>query len=228
VVAIGGMFFYKNMNRETPYDTALKNVSEAHYFMKTKKTGNTEVEFSTGVREESYSRDGVSGKTVPFALVNITGNETELKTRAKADGTIDGYCTINGEQYELTFLPNPYTNPYNKKSYTCDIADDLKAAVNAGDEIIVTLYANTPAQTSVELETIMGDEAVSWERALKLATDACADKLKDGKYETYVTVENSRVGNVGGYYYVQFLTADKKVVDCIVAQDGSTIAGVKR
>jgi hypothetical protein len=67
------------------------------------------------------------------------------------------------------------------------------------------------------------ENAVTWDGALRIATDRMADKLKGQKFETYVKILDKFADESGAFWQISFFTANKTIHTCVVAPDGSVI-----
>ena len=213
--AVGAFFMFKPATPQTPYDAALKNVAEARYYMKSAQTQNLDVQFYSGIREEQYSRNGIATKCVPFAVVNVTGNDS-----LKSYDQITGEIKIGNEQYPITLLQNPY-NPLN---FTYDIVNSLNRNITCDDEVEVTLFLTSTNHPVIELADAFDENAITWDGALRVATEKLADKLVGKKFESYVTIIDNVAKEAGAFWYVQFITDKGETHYCVVAPDGSAIA----
>jgi hypothetical protein len=206
---------FKPATPQTPYDNAIKNVAEARYYMKSAQTQNLEVQFYTGVREEQYSRNGIATKCVPFAVINVTGNDT-----LKSFDQITGEVRIGNEQYPITLLQNKY-NPLN---FAYDIVNVLNRDITADDQVEVTLFLSSTNHPVIALTDAFDETAVSWDKALRVASEKCADKLAGQRFESYVTIIDNVAKEAGAFWYVQFITDKGETYYCVVSPDGSAIA----
>jgi hypothetical protein len=216
VVVVGGVFVVGGMKKDKIYDSAVKNVAEARYFMKDAEAAGLTVQFYVGKREEPYSQNGVASKNVvPFAIVNVNA-DSSFKTVEQIDGTVK----IANQQFPITLLKNPY-NPLN---FTYDIVESLNnKTVSAADAVEVSLQVSGGTKT-VALNNVFDGETISWDQALKAATEKLKDQLSGQKFETYVTIINNVAKDSGAYWYVQFVTDEGKTHYAVVSKDGTVIA----
>jgi hypothetical protein len=216
VVAVGGVFLYKGVSKNNVRDLAARNIAEAQYFMQFAEAPTFNVQFYTGIREENFVQDGIATKTVPFAIVTVSGNATfkpypELRVQIR----------IANEQYDDVILKK---SPYNALSFSADIAAILRGAVTSADEIEVTLCdISTANPPSVRLAASMDDVAITWDEAVDIATKNCASNLKGKKFETTVTIINNVGKDSGAFWYVQFFTNRGETYYCVIATDGTAI-----
>jgi hypothetical protein len=166
------------------------------------------------MREEPFNKDGVAGKSVDYAIITV-----EVDPSLKALTQIEGTIVIANEQYSFTLLQNPY----NPLSFTNDIVKSLKKAVSPTDEVEITLVLASNNHPTMKLENVFGEDAVSWNTALRIAIEKCGNKFKNKKFETYITIVKETAQGGGAYWYIQFVTQDGKTHFCIVAQDGTII-----
>jgi hypothetical protein len=214
VVAVGGFFVYNGMKKDKVYEMAIKNVAEARHFMKDAVVTGLTVQFYAGMREEPYSQNGVAAKQVAFAVVNVNGNEA-----FKSIDQIEGTVKIANEQYPIMLLKNPY-NPLN---FTYDIIQSLSQSPKSSDEVEISLFVNGDSKTILLADAFDGT-AISWDAALKIATETIGAKLQGKTFESYVTIINNVAKDSGAFWYVQFITDEGKTHYCVVAPDGTAIA----
>ena len=213
VVVVGGVFIGVGMKKDSLYKTAMANIAEARYFMKSAQGGGLDVQFTTGIREEQYQQDGKATKPVSFDLVNLD-TDSSFKDFDKIDGTI----RIGADQFPISLLQNQY----NALNFACDIVGSLNRAVTADEDIQVTLFISDTNQPTFDLQNSFGEDAISWNDALRAATDKIGSKIKNQKFETYVTILETVDNNA--QWYVRFITDKNVSYFCVVAPDGSTIA----
>ena len=217
VVAVGGVLVWRGMQRDSLYKIAAANVAEARFYMKAAETPTLGVQFYVGMREEPYGQDGKAGKAVSFAVINVEGNDS-LKDFPQIEGTVK----IGNEQYPIVLLQNPY-NPLN---FTYDIIKSLNREVKADEAVEVTLFITDTNHPTLALENAFAADAVTWDEALRVATDKVGDKVKNQKFETYVTIVSPKAQDSSAYWYVQFVTDEGKTHYCVVAADGSAVSKV--
>ncbi|MDR0462273.1 MAG: hypothetical protein LBG88_03000 [Christensenellaceae bacterium] len=216
IVAVGSVIILNGIQKDNLYNTALKNVAEARYYMKSAKGGNTTVQFVVGKRENPYKQDGVTSAPTAFALVNVTGDDT-LKALSQIEGTIN----IGQDQFPVTLLQNPY-NPLN---FSCDIVSQINREVSPSEDVELTLFiTDSKTSTYFKLENAFGEDAISWDKALQVATAKVGDKLKGQAFESYITIMDNVAQDSGAFWYVQFITGEGKTHYCVVAPDGSAIS----
>jgi hypothetical protein len=215
VVIIGGILVINGMQKDSIYKTAMQNMAEVRFYMKSAETQGLGVQFYVGMREEPYGQDGTAGKPVAFVLINVEGNEA-----LKGFPQIEGTARVGNDQFPIVLLQNPY-NPLN---FTYDVIKSLNREVRPEEAVEVTLFIADNNHPTLTLENPMRGDAVTWDEALRVATDKMGDKVKNQKFETYVTIIHPKANGSSAYWYVQFITDEGKTHYCVVAADGSAIS----
>ena len=215
VVIFGGIFIGNSMKRDSIYKQAMRSVAEARFFMKSGTVQNVTVQFIIGKREEPYKQDGIAGTPTAFGLVNVNGDET-----VKGFDAIEGTIKISGEQFPISLVQNPY-NPLN---FSDDIIKSLPREVKPDDEVEVTLHITNNNPPLFQLSNTMTADAISWDRALRIATSKMSDRLKGQSFESYVTIIYNMADDAGAFWYVQFITTEGRTHFAVVAPDGSVIS----
>ena len=198
-------------NRASYYQLVLDNLSEARFYLKQDESEGLKVQFYSGMREEPYQTNGISEKTTAFGLVNIEPKDKSL------DGllTLDGTLKVGEELITVKLEKNPYG-----RNFACDIARlvDAKSAMS--------LTLTTGEETIVfNLKDCMPEGAITWEEALRTATDHhTGDIKKAGKFECYVKIISDPVKGSDAYWYIQFVTQKGKTFFCVVDSGGKVIS----
>jgi hypothetical protein len=222
-VAVGGIFAYKGFQKDSLYKTALKNVSEAHYFVKSQKGGQTTVQFISGKREADYKQNGLASGAANIAFVSVIGGAI-LKDLDQIDAKVTIGEGAALEQYDIVLK----LNMFDKKplSFGADLVEAglLKREIAANEKVSVTLFPSSPdAMYFEDLESAFGEDAISWDKALQIATAKVGNKLKGQTFESYVTATCDVAEDSGAFWYVQFITADAKTAYAIIDAEGSVI-----
>ena len=204
-----------NVQKDNLYNTAFKNVAEARYFMKSANTQTMSVQFIMGKREDPYTQNGVAEASTNFALVNIDGDHS-LKDFSQIEGTIK----IGNDLHPITLLQNPY----NALNFSYDIIKSINREVTPDESVEVTLFIDTNNHPSFILGNTMEANAISWDRALRVAVDKVGDKIKNQKFESYITIIDNMAQDSGAFWYVQFITQDGKTHYVVVSPDGAVIS----
>ena len=211
-LVVGGFFVFNNAQKDNLYARALANVSEARHFMRSASTDSLEVQFFSGTREEPFSQNGVTGKPVPFAIINVDSRDGTLKGLNQIEGTV----RIGEEQLPIMLTRNPY-DPQN-------FATDIGKLVEANRAVEVTLFITSTNHPTFKLELAFDADAITWKQALRIATEKTGSKLNAARsFEVYVKIINNVAKDSGAFWYVQFITDDGKTYFCVIAPDGSTI-----
>ena len=215
VVCVGGWFLYTSSNVETSvFDIAKANIGEARHHMKATRQGGLEVQFYTGVREETYVKNGIATRPVPFAIVNVIAGE-ELRGFPQIDGKIK----IGEREFDITLLQNPY-NPLN---YSYDVIKIVGNDTKRTDDVSVTLFVSSTNHPVINLQHTMTDECVTWDVALLRATEKLGKELAGKRFETYITIQHDVAKGSGAFWYIQFVTDEGKTLFCVVSSDGAVI-----
>jgi len=197
-------------SRASYYQLALDNLSEARFYMKQDESASFKVQFYTGMRENPYEVNGISEKTTAFGIINVDPKDKSLDGLVSIDATLK----IGEELLPITLEKNPYA-----KNFGCDI----ERLVDADKEMSLTLPVGTDTIV-FNLKNCMPEDAISWEDALKIATDHHTDDIKSaGKFECYVKIISDLVKNTGSYWYVQFVTREGETFFCVVDSSGKVI-----
>jgi len=208
VGVIIGLMTVKNQNL---YKTVLSHVSEARYYMKSASSDNLNVQFYSGMREEPYAQDGVTGTMTPFAIINVDPKDASLKNFSQISGTVQ----IGDEQIPITLDKNPYD---------VNFATDISRLVDSAYDVTVTLNLSETDNPTFTLVNAMDAAAFTWQQALQIATDTLTNEIKNyGNYEVYVKIINNPADGTGAFWYVQFITAEGNTHFCVIAADGSVV-----
>ena len=211
VIAVGAIIGFTALNRKGQIDLARNNLAEARFYMKQAQTDTLKIQFYSGMREEPYEMNGIAEKTTAFAIINVDPKDSSLKEAHELRGTIK----IGEELIEVTLDRNPYDKNF---------AADISRFVEVEKEITFTLFLSDTETPTFTLVNAMPESAITWERALEIATERTADKLKEQKqFETYVKIISDLSTESGAFWYIQFVTTDGKTHFCVVAPDGSVV-----
>lgn len=215
-IATAGIMLFKNVGRTTTsfYDIAVKNIAEVRYSMKSGERDNITMQFSTGIRESTYGRNGIATQSTPFAIVNVTGDEKLMKYKQ-----IEGTIKIADEIYDIMLLQNPYKN----ENFAYDIVNQLRTPINATDPVEITLFLNDTTSKTVALTDIFTEDDITWDGALKIASETVGAQLANQKFETYVTILDKYAKLGGAYWFIEFVSQNGQNLACVVAPDGSII-----
>ena len=213
VIAVGGVLVANGMQRPNIYAIAMNSVAEARFFMKYAHADAICVQFYAGRREEPFNRDGIANRNVDFAIINVEGSP-EMRELGQIEGTI----RIANEQYSFVLLQSPY----NPTHFTNDIIRSLRVPVTSGDEIEITLLVGANNHPTFRLGNAFEEGAISWEQALRAATTKIGPKVRDQRFEVYISIMHN-VADSGAFWYIQFVTEDGQTHFTVVAPDGSVI-----
>jgi hypothetical protein len=198
-----------SLPRMSNFQLALNNMSEMRFFMKTADSASYRVQFYSGMREQNYVVDGMAGKTVAYAIVNVEPKTNNLLSRSY----IEGVLKIGDDVIEVKLNRNPFD-----KNFTADIG----RLVERGSRVSFTLNVGTPV--IFDLVDSMNVDSISWEDALRVAAQHMGNKLqKIGRFETYVKILSPTVSDARSFWYVYFVTAGGETFFCVIDSEGNCI-----
>ena len=209
---VGALHFRKNDN----YKSALSNVAEARYYMKSAETdGVARIQLYSGTREEPYKVDGIAHPNKAFTVVSVEPTDNTIARMAEVPAEI----TIDGVMTPITLTKNPYGTNF---------ATDLGRLVEPTSAVSITLKIDDTTPIVFELQNVMPETAIGWERALEIATASVKDKIDTGNgFETYVKVLCDKQTVNTPYWYVTFVTADGQTVFVIIDATGKVVGKSK-
>jgi len=216
IVAVGGWFCFKSMSGvdNTMFDIAKQNIGEARHQVRAAHDGGISIEFSTGMREENFVRNGIATKTVPFAMIRV--NSDSLRSHSQ----IDGMLQIGEETHNITLLQNPY----RMSEFAYDIIKNLNGReVCCHDQVTITLFIASNNHPTIVLNNTMTPECIAWDAALKLAVERLTPQLKGKTFEVHVTVTHSVATGADSFWYVEFVTECGQTFFCVISSDGAVI-----
>lgn len=196
---------------------ALANIAEARFFMKQATSDDLRVQFFSGIREKNYAMDGVADTNVPFALLNVEPRGINLIDAQEIRGTLK-----LGEESEEVVL--------ERNEFGRNFAVDLGKLVEAGTEVVFTLFAGTDDEVEFPLTQSMPDDAIGWEQALQVGTTHFSEQLTAQNvksFESYVKIITDRE-SLGAFWFVQFITSDGQTLFVVIGTDGSIISNPPR
>lgn len=203
-----------NFKRGDTYQMALENIAEARFYLKTADADNSigNVQLYSGIRETDYQADGIATATVAFTVLSVEPTNDKIVY----NGCITTLIKIN-EQEPITLVleKNPYGNNY---------AGDLESAVDVNANVSITFQANGETIGTVNLSSVMPDEAISWETALEIACQTLSDVINTNQRmesSTKILCDNSTVNTP--YWFVSFVTEDGNRYFVVIAHDGKVI-----
>ncbi len=170
----------------------------------------------SGKREDPYIFDGVSNDKRDFTVITVTPESfaSDLSYRYKAE--------IDGAVYEGDLLPHPFN---------ASLSVDIPVAAKAN--FTLSVIAGSGEQT-FEMKNSVDGELISAEKAFKIALGKMKDDIKQfrerGKFncEIYVRLMPNPIDGSGGYFwYVAFMSADKRTVAVLLRGDTGAVAAVK-
>ncbi|MCL2851143.1 MAG: hypothetical protein FWE01_02155 [Firmicutes bacterium] len=193
------------------YQRALANVSEARFFMKHAESDVVRVQFFSGIRERDYNVDGTATGTVPFALINIEPKDGNLH----GVDQLRGFLTIcDEEEQEVTLERNQFGG-----NFGVDIGREVACNAN----ITFSLVLQNNSRANFDLKPAMPEDAISWTKALEIATEHLADHIRNvTSFETYVKIVTD-LANIGAFWFIQFVTDTQDRHFAIINPDGSII-----
>ena len=202
-------------SRSSYYQLALDNLSEARFYMKQDESDSLKVQFYSGMREDPYATNGISEKTTAFGIINVDPKNKILDGLIEIEGTLK----IGDELLPVKLEKNPYA-----RNFGCDIAKLVDASKTMSLTLIIDNSTTVPDTIVFNLVNCMPENAISWEDAMKIATDHLANKIKKaGKFECYVKIISDLVKNTGSYWYIQFATQKGDTFFCVIDSSGKVI-----
>ncbi|MCL2755509.1 MAG: hypothetical protein FWE45_00445 [Firmicutes bacterium] len=214
VVAVIGVFVLVvtlSTGTRSLYQVALDNLAEARFFMKQADSDNVRVQFFSGLREENYQMDGVAGRTIPFALLNIEPKNANHLNDVELRGTLQ-----LGED-------TPIDVTLERNQFGRNFATDIGRSVNANTTITFTLILENDYRVVFELKNSMPEDAIGWEDALKIAVEHLESDIKSAqRFETYVKIITDQA-NISAFWFVQFVTNTGELFFVVIGADGSVI-----
>ena len=197
-------------NRISLFQLALDNVSEARFYLKQDQTDNIRVQFSSGMREEVYVRDGISGRTVPFGHVNVEPIGNVFGDAIQLNAVL----RINDENLQITLERNQFGRNFGHDiGRLVDVSTTVSLALTVGTQTIVFNLTNT-----------MTDSCISWERALEIAVEHLSGKIRNtGRFEVYVRIIADLVRGSGSYWFIQFVPQKGEPFFAVISSGGKIV-----
>ena len=129
---------------------------------------------------------------------------------------LKGTLQIGDEQLEVTLDKNPFDRNF---------AGDIARLVDENLAITFTLRLDTDTIV-FNMQNAMPADAITWERALEIATETLAEKLKPigGRFEVHVRIIHNIVQGSGGHWFVQFHTVTGERFFCVIDPSGKVIS----
>ena len=215
-VIVGGAYMMRGMKTESLYSVAAANLAEVRYYMLSADTANYGVQFYTGVREAEYSQDGKATESTPFAVLNVNGKDAAFRDIK----TLTGNLLVGGTSIPFTLQKTNLKTPLN---FAADIIESIPATITADTPIDISFNIQNVEKPRVTLANAMDKDAISWDRALRVAVDEVGSKIKGTQFETYVTIIDNVAKDSGAFWFVKFYKADGTTEYAVVAPDGSVI-----
>lgn len=170
----------------------------------------------TGVREEDYVKNGVSTKSVPFAVLTIASEEKENMEVGNFE------LIIEEEKYQGELLKNPYTGEYQ-----VDLGD-----VECKSSAVVSIIINGKT-LDVAMFSITEELEFSGLDALRIVGERCDEKIKEYKSggelqaEVYVRLLGNLKRNSDNLSWgVSFIGKDGSRINYVIsAYTGAILVG---
>ena len=214
VAAIISIIGIVNFKRDDTYQMALENIAEARFYLKTAGADNPigNVQLYSGIRENDFQADGIATPTVAFTVLSVEPTNDKIVY----NGCITTLIKIN-EQEPVTLVleKNPYGNNY---------AGDLENALDVTANVTSTCQANGETVGTVAMNTVMPENAITWETALETACQALDGIIStDTRMEssTKILCDNSTINTP--YWFVSFVTESGDRYFVVVSHDGNVI-----
>jgi hypothetical protein len=219
LVVCGMLAWYgvKKFARPNTYQLALDNVAEARFYMKTAETNPiASVQFYSGMREDPYEQNGIANTTKAFAVISVDPVDDKVGLLKEIPAEI----IINGTATPITLTKNPYGSNF---------AADLEKLVDVNSTVQLTLKYDTGNPATFDLQNIMGNGAIGWEKALEIATGTLPETIMKAKnVETYVKIVCDKTTVNMPFWYVSFVTDTKETFFVIVAPDGKIVGKTEK
>ncbi|MDR1917603.1 MAG: hypothetical protein LBQ05_01310 [Christensenellaceae bacterium] len=212
ILSVVGLLHFK---KQSNYQVALGNIAEARYYMKAADSEIAKVQLYSGTREDPYQQDGIAHTNKAFTVVSVEPINEEIAKMVEipAEITIDNVVT------PITLTKNPYGNNF---------AVDLERLVENTSVVSVSLKIDDANPINFELTNVMPENAITWEQALEIATDAIDDQIDTTKsLETYVKVICDKQTVNTPYWYVTFASEGDKTLFVIIDANGKVVGKSK-
>jgi hypothetical protein len=211
-LSVFGLLHFKKPNN---YQVALGNIAEARYYMKAADSEAARVQLYSGTREDPYKRDGVANTNKAFTVVSVEPVSEQIARMVE----IPAEVTIDGAVTQITLIKNPYGSNF---------AADLEKLVANTSAVSVALKIDDTAPLTFELTDVMPEGAISWERALEIATAAIDSQIDTTKgLETYVKVVCDKQTVNTPYWHITFASQDGKTLFVIIDANGKVVGKSK-
>ena len=203
-----------NFKRGDTYQEALENIAEARFYLKTAGKDNPigNIQLYSGIRENDFQADGIATPTVAFTVLSVEPTNDKIVY----NGCITTLVKINDQEpVTLVLEKNPYGNNY---------AGDLEKTLDINANVTITFQANGETLGTVTFNSVMPENAISWESALEIACQALEGTLTtDTRMEssTKILCDNSTVNTP--YWFVSFVTEGGDRYFVVVSHDGNVI-----
>jgi hypothetical protein len=200
-----------SFKRPDAYQLAIDNVAEARFYMK-KAADNAmaAVQLYSGIREEDYQQDGIATAAAPFTVISVEPKNSALV----ADGKITADIIIDGAVPEQIVL--------EKNPYGINYAADLGRIIE--NTSAVQIAFKDPANTILELTDAMPEDAITWEKALEIATAELKGQIDTGiRMESYIKILCDNTTVSVPYWYVSFMMEDGSTLFAVISADGKVI-----
>jgi hypothetical protein len=216
VAAVMSVFGLTHFKKPNNYQVALGNVAEARYYMKSATVDDTaRVQLYSGTREDPYKQDGIANTNKAFTVVSVEPINEQIAKMVEipAEVTVDNVVT------PITLTKNPYGSNF---------AADLGKLVANTSTVSVSLKIDDATPVVFELTNVMPETAITWEKALEIATAEMNAQIDTTKgLETYVKVLCDKQTVNTPYWYVTFATEDGKTLFVIIDPTGKIVGKSK-
>ncbi len=201
-----------------------KNVNLADYIIEDRNTLYTaeddlyKLSFSSGLREENYSLDGVKGNMIEFGIISFS----RLDNDPMANDNYSYRIVINDQEFTGTLEKSETSN-----SYSTDIG------VQAKPDDVITVQVNFTGYTfNKELANTSKGFSVDRNTALDLANNELKDTLaeitkdKNNQFEVIMKILNDYSGEEKHFYwYVGVITTNGETLGVLIdANSGDVIS----
>lgn len=192
-----------------------ENISELREHLFAAESAEYKITAISGVREDPYELNGVSGAKRDFTVITVT------PAVFAPDKTYRYTATIGDSTFEGSLMPHPFA-----QSLSVDIpmaaTEDFSVTVGCGEE------------QTFELKNSVPGDLISAEKAFGIALEKLKNEIKRFKTknklnaEIYVRLmENPIDGNGGYFWYVSFVGEDKTTVAVLLKGETGEVSAVR-
>ena len=207
------------VKRPDTYQMALDNIAEARFYLKAAAADNPigTVQLSSGLRESDFQADGIATPTKAFTVLSVEPKDQQV--------VFNGCITTEvqlGDEAPVTLVleKNPYGNNY---------AADLEKAVDVNTPVTITFKANQQTVGVTQLQNVMPEGAIGWEKALEIACQNLQGHLStETRVETSTKIlcDNTTVNTP--YWFVSFVSESGDRSFVVVDAQGNVVGNSEK